>query len=194
MNKKNLLSIVFFFVIIFSLSAQDISNRGHQQQLKTGVGFVFCGTGDLMGTSLYSEYHYFYNHYISVSPMISFMSLKEEGDHLLENENIKNIGTSVYVHPFNGEDFSFSFGAGVLLRQFNYSVATDITTAYQFEETYIAPGEHYSTTQYGIGYSIGAGFAFNIAEGVDFSFQEKLQNDTNGNITWDSQIGVIFSF
>ncbi|MEA3505052.1 MAG: hypothetical protein U9R32_07635 [Bacteroidota bacterium] len=194
MNSKYILSFLFLIIAAMPLQAQKKSSYIHPQQVKSGIGITFTGTGDMMGTSLFTEYHYFLNNYASLSSALSFKFFKDDSDGLLINEHMKDVELGAYLHPLHGDDFSFFFGGGVMLREFYFSVATDPVTNYQFDDTYVPTASSYSTTQYGIGYSVCAGFSFKLKQDIDFTFQEKLQNDTNGNITWDSQIGVIFSF
>jgi hypothetical protein len=187
--KKPVFLIAFVLVTIFGFCQQSPYEYG--KELKNGIGIAFTGTESMWGYSLYSEFHFYPSPIVSIAPALVSMHFREDTKEVMKTAQVESLELTFYLHLLKEEKVSFVIGGGGNLRYFHWGIAPGLMNGYEFDGQSLSPGEKGFFHQFTAGYSLTAGFSYQISPRVDLGFQEMVQNNRKSNITWDSRLSVI---
>lgn len=190
---KKIVLILLIYSGLVSAQTPYAERSEPQQKIKTGVGIAFTGEDAMWGYSMFTQYHYFLNSNISIAPGLVVSHFRDDQEHVLRNAQAEALELAVHFHMLESETISFEIGGGANLRYFHWSVATDLSESYTFDDQLIRAGDKATFDHFTAGYQLSVGFGYWINENLRLHFVEVLQNDNRSNTTWDSRIGLMIN-
>ncbi len=107
-----------FFLIVFLPTWASAQLTAPRNEIRVGINRAFFGSGDVVGPSLYAEYSYRLNPYLSVAPRLLGGMAAREQRHLYDHVSSFVTNVSARITPLPRFLYFFSVDVGGLYHRF----------------------------------------------------------------------------
>lgn len=182
-----------FFILLLSFFTSQLKSQeviDHQNTLRFGINRAFYGSGDIFGTSIYSEYSYKINKRITVSPRIfygfAYVIKGRTSNHL----SSFGINLNADITPFPSKLKKFKFCIGPL---YNYQAQTYGEVVENLNENDYRLINTITIEEKKLGALIGFKFDVFETEKIELGARFDMLTNFNGFLWADSwQFGIYF--